>query len=70
MPVPFRSVSKTHNLQIAEVIDAIAQTEPDLFGEGSATLMPVKHSASLDIPICNAHVANWTPYDDLPKERE
>jgi hypothetical protein len=70
MPAPFRPVLKTHNLQIAEVIDAIAQTEPDLFGEGSATLMPVKHSASLDIPICNAHIANWIPNDNRLKERE
>ena len=33
-----------HNLQIGEVIDAIAQTEPELFGKGTATLMPVKYS--------------------------
>ena len=35
---------ESRNLQISEVIDAIAQTEPELFGKGTATLMPVKYS--------------------------
>ena len=55
---------KPHNLQIGEVIDAIAQTEPELFGRGTATLMSVKHSGRLDIPICDAHINNLTPYDE------
>lgn len=54
---------ESRNLQIGEVIDAIAQTEPELFGKGTATLMPVKHSGKLDIPICDAHINNLTPYD-------
>ena len=53
-----------HNLQIGEVIDSIAQTEPELFGQGTAILMPVNQSSSLDIPICDAHINNWTPYDE------
>ena len=36
--------TESHNLQIGEVIDAIAQTEPELFGKGTATLMSVKYS--------------------------
>ena len=35
---------ESRNLQIGEVIDAIAQTEPELFGKGTATLLPVKYS--------------------------
>ena len=35
---------ESRNLQIGEVIDAIAQTEPELFGKGTATLMSVKYS--------------------------
>ena len=35
---------ESRNLQIGEVIDAITQTEPELFGKGTATLMPVKYS--------------------------
>ena len=54
---------ESRNLQIGEVIDAIAQTEPELFGRGTATLMYVKHSCRLDIPICDAHINNLTPYD-------
>jgi hypothetical protein len=54
---------ESRNLQIGEVIDAIAQTEPELFGKGTATLMPVKHSDKLDIPICDSHLNNLTPYD-------
>ena len=43
----------SHNLQIAEVIDAIAQTEPDLFGQGNAILMPVQYSDRLALVICD-----------------
>ena len=56
--------TKPHNLQIGEVIDAIAQTEPELFGRGTATLMSVKYGGRLDIPICDAHINNLTPYDE------
>jgi hypothetical protein len=45
MSFPFTRRKYSHNLQISEVIDAIAQTEPDLFGEGNAVLMPVTHSS-------------------------
>ncbi len=55
---------ESHNLQIGEIIDAIAQTEPELFGQGKTILMPVKHSGKLDIPICDAHINNLTPYDE------
>ena len=55
---------ESRNLQISEVIDAIAQTEPELFGKSAATLMSVKHSGRLDIPICDAHINNLTPYDE------
>ena len=47
---------ESRNLQISEVIDAIAQTEPELFGKGTATLMPVNHVDKLDIPICDSHL--------------
>lgn len=49
MPFPFRPRKVSHNLQIPEMIDAIAQTEPDLFGEGNAVLMPVTHSPRLTL---------------------
>jgi len=54
---------KSHNLQIGEVIDAAAQTEPELFGKGAATLMPVKESNRLDIPICDSHLNSLTTHD-------
>ena len=59
---------ESHNLQIGEVIDAIAQTEPELFGEGTATLMPVNQSSSLDIPIFNARINDLGPYDEPVKQ--
>ena len=46
MAHPFSRKHST-NLQISNVIDALAQTEPELFGEGNAVLMPVTHSARL-----------------------
>ena len=49
MPHPFSRRKESHNLQIPEIIDAIAQTEPELFGEGNAVLMPVTHSARLTL---------------------
>jgi hypothetical protein len=49
MSHPFARRKESHNLQIPEIIDAIAQTEPELFGEGNAVLMPVTHSARLTL---------------------
>ena len=54
---------ESHNLQIGEVIDAIAQTEPELFGQGTAILMPIKESNRLDIPICDSHLNSLTTHD-------
>jgi len=48
MAHPFGREHST-NLQIGIVIDAIAQTEPDLFGQGNAVLMPVTHSTMLTL---------------------
>lgn len=48
MAHPFSRKSST-NLQISNVIDALAQTEPELFGEGNAVLMPVTHSTRLTL---------------------
>ena len=53
----------SHNLQIRDVIDAMAQADPDLFDNETATLMPVEHHDKLDIAICDAHLNNLTPYD-------
>ena len=49
MSFPFTRRKDSHNLQIPEIIDAIAQTEPDLFGEGNAVLMPVTYSSCLTL---------------------
>ena len=49
MSHPFARRKESHNLQIPEIIDAIAQTEPELFGEGNAVLMPVTQSARLTL---------------------
>ena len=48
MAYPFSRKHST-NLQISNVIDALAQTEPELFGEGNAVLMPVTHSTRLTL---------------------
>ena len=48
MAHPFSPKHST-NLQISEVIDALAQTDPELFGEGNAVLMPVTHSTRLTL---------------------
>ena len=53
MPAPFRPRKESHNLQITEVINALADTEPDLFGNGTATLMPVTYSDSTAVVICD-----------------
>ena len=63
MPAPFRPRKESHNLQIREVIDAIAQSDPDLFDNENATLMLVEYRDKLDIAICDAHLNNLTPYD-------
>ena len=52
MAQPFSPKHST-NLQISNVIDALAQTEPDLFGQGNAILMPVQHSDHLALVICD-----------------
>ena len=62
MAHPFSRKSSI-NLQIGEVIDALGQADPELFGEGNAVLMPVEHRDKLDIAICDAHLNNLTPYD-------
>lgn len=48
MSSPFEPRRRSHNLQIAEVVNALADSEPDLFDNESAALMPVKVSARLD----------------------
>lgn len=63
MPFPFTPRKQSHNLQISEVIDAIAQADPDLFDNDNATLMPVEYRDKLNIVICDAHLNNLTPYD-------
>lgn len=40
--------AQSHNLQIRDVIDAIAQSDSDLFNNETAILMPVKVSARLE----------------------
>jgi hypothetical protein len=45
---PFSRKPST-NLQIGEVIDALGQADPELFGEGNAVLMPVTHSTRLTL---------------------
>ncbi len=37
----------SHNLQISEVINSLADSEPELFNNETATLMAVKHSESV-----------------------
>ena len=54
-------VIRNHNLQISTVVDAIAQTEPELFGKSGAELMPVKYLGKLDIPICDSHLNDLVP---------
>lgn len=48
MSSPFEPRRRSHNLQIAEVVNALADSDPDLFDNESAALMPVKVSARLD----------------------
>ncbi len=63
MSAPFHPREESHNLQIHDVINAMAQADPDLFDNENATLMPVEHRDKLDIAICDAHLNNLTPYD-------
>lgn len=53
----------SHNLQIRDVIDAVAQADPDLFDNKNATFMPVEYRDKLDIAICDAHLNSLAPYD-------
>jgi len=48
MSSPLRPRRRSHNLQIAEVVNTLADSDPDLFDNESAALMPVKVSARLD----------------------
>ena len=63
MSSPLRPRRRSHNLQIAEVVNTLADSDPDLFDNENATLMPVEHRDKLDIAICDAHLNNLTPYD-------
>jgi len=54
MPHPFTPHKQSYNLQIRDVIDAIADADPDLFDNDDAILMPVNHRDKLDITICNS----------------
>lgn len=49
----FRELKGSTNLQIGEIVDAMAQTEPELFGEGNAVLMPVHHYNQPALVICD-----------------
>lgn len=66
MSSPFARLSRqneSYNLQICEVINALADSDPDLFDNETATLMPVEYHDKLDIAICDAHLNSLTPYD-------
>ncbi len=63
MSAPFHPREESHNLQIHDVINAIAEADPDLFDNKTATLMPVKHCDNLDIPICDANLNNLATHD-------
>jgi hypothetical protein len=60
MAQPFSPKHST-NLQISTVIDAIGQTEPELFGQGNATLMPVQYSDRLASVICDSSLGETIP---------
>lgn len=60
MAQPFSPKHST-NLQISTVIDAIGQTEPELFGQGNATLMPVQYSDRLALVICDSSLGMTIP---------
>ena len=60
---PLSPRRRSHNLQIAQVINTLADSDPDLFDNETATLMPVEYRDNLDIAICDAHLNNLTPYD-------
>ena len=63
MSSPLSPRRRSHNLQIAQVINTLADSDPDLFDNETATLMPVEYRDNLDIAICDAHLNNLTPYD-------
>lgn len=56
--------SDSTNIQISDLVHAMAVSEPCLFGNSTANLMPVEYSDKVDITMCIAHINNWTPYDD------
>ena len=60
MAQPFSPKHST-NLQISNVIEALGQTEPDLFGMGNAVLMPVQYSERLALVICNSSLGETIP---------
>lgn len=45
---------KNKNIQIAEIIDAFTQGEPELFGKSKAELMPVRQLKKNSLVICDA----------------
>ena len=69
MAHPFSRKHST-NLQIGIVIDAIAQTEPDLFGEGNAVLMPVQYSDRLALVICDRSLGERINTNSPPTSRQ
>ena len=60
MAQPFSPKHST-NLQISNVIDALGQTEPELFGQGNAILMPVQYSDRLASVICDSSLGETIP---------
>jgi len=47
---------KNKNIQIAEIIDAFTQGEPELFGKSKAELMPVRQLKKSSLVICDARL--------------
>lgn len=48
---------KNKNIQIAEIIDAFTQGEPELFGNSKAKLMHVTELKKNRLIICDAHLS-------------
>jgi hypothetical protein len=68
MAQPFSPKHST-NLQISNVIEALGQTEPDLFGEGNAVLMPVQYSDRLALVICDRSLGERINANSPPTTR-
>ena len=49
--------SQSHNLQIGEVIDAVAQADRDLFDNDKAVLMPVTYNEKNSLTICDRELS-------------